>query len=391
MRILSIETSADETGVSVVTATGDFPDATYTVEGDALFSQTDLHNEYGGIYPMMAKREHAKTLPLMLHKALRNAGHLTEEVSSLPQETIEALTVLLQREPELTDAIINFFSTYKRPDIDVIGVTAGPGLEPTLWVGINFAKALALVWNLPIVPVNHMEGHLLVSLYDGERIPDVQFPALGLLISGGHTEIDLMSGWNQYQRIGETRDDAIGEAFDKVARMIGLPYPGGPEISKLAQMARERGDSEKPFVTLPRPMLNSGDLDFSFSGIKTAVRYAVADKELSEADKQSIALEFETAVTEVLIHKMKAAVEAHNAQAIIIGGGVSANQYIRDECTHVFSLEYPDVNLYIPERAQATDNAIMIALAAHAHKNSLYTSTEDINSIKADGNKELDN
>ena len=391
MRILSIETSADETGVSVVTATGDFPDATYDINGDALFSQTDLHNEYGGIYPMMAKREHAKTLPLMLHKALRNAGLLAEESRSLSQETVEALTVLLQREPELTEALINFFSTYKKPDVDIIGVTTGPGLEPTLWVGINFAKALALVWDLPIVPVNHMEGHLLVSLYDGERMPVVTFPALGLLISGGHTEIDLMENWGDYSRIGETRDDAIGEAFDKVARLLGLPYPGGPEISKLANSARQEHSDEEPFVTLPRPMLNSGDLDFSFSGIKTAVRYAVEDKELSDKDKQSIALEFETAVTEVLIHKMKAAVEEHGARAIIIGGGVSANQYIRDEFTRVFSLEYPDVTLYIPERAQATDNAIMIALAAHAHKNSLYKSTEDIESIKADGNKELDN
>lgn len=389
MKILSIETSADETAVSIVEAAGEFPTATYQILGDALLSQTELHNEYGGIYPTIAKREHAKALPLMLRAALEKSEQLTVGKQPLIQEQTSALTELFQREEGLADAVIEFLETHKKPDIDLIGVTSGPGLEPTLWVGINFAKALALAWDIPVVPVNHMEGHLLASIFDGEKLPLVAFPALGLLISGGHTEIDLMTDWNTYERIGETRDDAVGEAFDKVARMLGLPYPGGPEISKLASIARQRMEPYEPFTKLPRPMLDSGDLDFSFSGLKTAVRYAIEGKDLTETDKQSIALEFENAVTAVLLKKVCGAIEMHGAGAVIIGGGVSANHYIRDTFKTHLEQHYPDVALYVPGTNLSTDNAIMIALAAHARSNSQLTPTESQEKIKADGNRSL--
>src|SRR3989344_935429 len=205
MRILAIETSCDETAIAIVECSGNETSARFTVLGNALLSQVEIHKEYGGVVPMLAKREHQKNLPHILDKAIAEAN------------------VPLQ-------------------DIDAIAVTAGPGLEPALWVGINFAKALALVWNKPLVAVNHMEGHLLASLSEkiGEQlsISNLQFPILALLISGGHTELVLMKKWLEYELVGQTRDDAVGEAFDKVARMFGLPCPGGPEISRLAESVR---------------------------------------------------------------------------------------------------------------------------------------------------------
>ena len=231
MKILSIETSCDETAVSLVEAADDFPHATYTVLGNAIFSQIDIHREYGGVFPSVAKREHAKALVPMLDRALKEAGLLSvrEERESQPFPQMEAI---LTREPGLAEALTAFLHTYHKPDVDLIAVTNGPGLEPALWVGVSFAKALAHTWNVPVVPTNHMEGHVLSSLFDGEQVADIAFPALALLISGGHTELVLMRDWTTYELVGQTRDDAVGEAFDKVARMMGLPYPGGPEISR---------------------------------------------------------------------------------------------------------------------------------------------------------------
>ena len=169
--------------------------------------------------------------------------------------------------------------TYEKPEIDVITVTSGPGLEPALWVGINFARALSVLWNIPVLAVNHMEGHIASVLLESKV---TNFPALGLLISGGHTELVLINNWGEYKRIGETQDDAIGEAYDKVARMLDLPYPGGPEISKLAKQAREENLSNES-ISFPRPMIGSGDLNFSLSGLKTAVLYKV--QELGEVSE----------------------------------------------------------------------------------------------------------
>lgn len=389
MRILSVETSCDETAISLLEATGDFPHATYEILGNALWSQIDIHREYGGVFPMLAKREHVKIIVPMLEKAIAEAELEASDEAALDEYQEAEIRTLLEREPSLADALLTFHKEHGSYAIDVIAVTSGPGLEPALWVGVNFARALALLWNVKIVPVNHMEGHILASVFDVERddqLSDIQFPAISLLISGGHTELILMKDWGQYEKIGQTRDDAVGEAYDKVARLVGLPYPGGPEIAKLAERARK--DKLPQYATLPSPMLNSNDLDFSFSGLKTAVRYAVQDKTLSETDIAAVARDFEDAATAVLLKKTLAAVAQHGAFTVIVGGGVSANQHLRRTFETVFLDKAPQVTVYFPEPKLSTDNSIMIALAGHARAGSaLAPRGADV--IRADGNRTL--
>jgi N6-L-threonylcarbamoyladenine synthase len=387
MIILSIETSCDETAISIVDAVGDFPHAEYKILGNSLFSQIDIHREYGGVFPAVAKREHAKMLVPCLQDSLRDAELLANNTNTLSQAQTEKLHEILHREPGLGDVLIAFLENNSKPHIDLIAVTSGPGLEPALWVGINFARALSYIWNIPLVPINHMEGHILSSLFTDDSIPQISFPALALLISGGHTELDLMKRWGDYTCAGETRDDAVGEAFDKVARMLGLQYPGGPEVSSRARRARE--ENFPSFVKLPRPMLDSDDLDFSFSGLKTAVRYAIEGKTLSEDEIASIACEFENAVTEVLLKKAERAIDEHSIQTLIIGGGVSANTYIRESFTSYFKETHPDLALYFPEKNLSTDNSVMIAFAGHARKGDARSYNE-LESINADGNLSLD-
>lgn len=384
MRILSIETSCDETAVSVVRADGDFPHATYAVLGNALRSQIDLHRAYGGVFPNLAKRDHANIIVPLLKDALTQASLVENTPQPLEDKTKKALATLLEREPGLIDQLITFHEEHGVPEVDAIAVTVGPGLEPALWVGVNFARALAQLWDVPVIPTNHLEGHILASVYETDRIAELAFPAVALLISGGHTEFILMRDWNTYEKIGQTRDDAVGEAFDKVARLLGLPYPGGPEISKLADEARK--NSYPRTLELTRPMLDSGDLDVSFSGIKTAVRYAVQEREPSHEERAAIAREFEDAVTEVLISKAHGAIDRFSAQTLIIGGGVSANRFIRDSFTNTFATEYPDLAIHIPDPSLTTDNSVMIALAGHAHLASAKQPSE-LTDLRAEGNK----
>ena len=391
MKILSIETSADETAISIVEATGDFPLATYEILGNALHSQIELHTQYGGIFPMMAKREHAKAIVPLLQNALEEADMLSSPRSDLGQEQIEKLHEILMREEELADTLITFLEAHDIKDgINCIAVTSGPGLEPALWVGVSFAKALSYILNVPVVPINHMEGHMLASLYDvvaDDAIAEVRFPALALLISGGHTELVLIKKWGLYEKVGQTKDDAVGEAFDKVARMMGLPYPGGPEIGKRAKIARE--EKLPPFKKdMPRPMLHSGDLDFSFSGIKTSVRNAIGEKELNEEEKEALSRDFEDAVTEVLLKKTQTALTQYDAETLIVGGGVSASTHIRDVFQTELLHSHPDVEVYFPQPKLSTDNSIMIALAGHAHIQEGRTAGA-VSLIKADGNRSL--
>ncbi len=373
MRILAIETSCDETAVTIVDAEGDRRSARFRVLGNALLSQIDLHRDYGGVFPMLAKREHAKNLVPLLTAALEEAELLRESAQSLPQETHDAIAALLEREPGLDAAFLEFIQTTDAPVIDAIAVTAGPGLEPALWVGINFAKALARAWMKPLLAINHMEGHVLAALAeeDGEElvIRNVELPLLALLISGGHTELVAMHEWLSYKLVGQTKDDAVGEAYDKVARMMNLPYPGGPEISKLSEILRETdpdpvsGNLETPF-TLPRPLLHDQTCDFSFSGLKTAVLYTLKKRaELTDDERVQMAYEFENAVAEVLWKKTSRALTDTLAKTLVIGGGVSANTHIRRVFTDKVSKEHPDVALRIPPARLTTDNAIMIALA----------------------------
>ena len=393
MRILAIESSCDETAISVIEASGSSPVGEYVIDadfhfeilGDMTLSQAKLHAEYGGVFPNLAKREHAKNFVPILEKVLTEANLLEDSSQALSGEQIAELKALLNREPELFELLSPFLSVHARPAIDAIAVTAGPGLEPALWVGINAAKALARIWQLPIVAANHMEGHIMISSMQGNTFGPLNFPALALLISGGHTEMILMHEWMQYEKVGETRDDAVGEAFDKTARLLGLPYPGGPELSRLAHEARTTGRTHT--YKFPRPMLKSGDLDFSFSGLKTSVRVAIQDKELSDTDKADVAWAFEDALTEVLVSKVRDAIEKYGIRSLIVGGGVSANTYIRESLRTLLINEFANITLLLPSPKLATDNALMIALAGYFH--ALKKDFVDPESIIAHGTKQL--
>ncbi|MEA2701414.1 MAG: hypothetical protein QOE22_123 [Candidatus Parcubacteria bacterium] len=390
MRILAIETSCDETAVAIVEGSDAGNGTRFKVLGNALLSQIEVHREYGGVYPMLAKREHAKNLVPLLAAALEEAELLHEDAQVTHEDTQVAIGELLEREGDLASDLLAFLKECEPPEFDAIAVTAGPGLEPALWVGVNFAKALALAWNKPLVAVNHMEGHLLSALLQegGENeylLPQFIHPLLGLLISGGHTELVATTEWLSYRLIGQTRDDAVGEAFDKVARMLGLPYPGGPEISKLAEKARERGGGN-PF-TLPRPMIKDDNCDFSFSGLKTAVLYLVKGKELSETDKEDMALAFEDAVADVLYVKTLRAIEETDAKSLAIGGGVSANAYIKRVFRERLAQDCPDISLFIPPAFLTGDNAIMIALPGYYR--ALRKEFADLSALRADGNLRL--
>lgn len=381
MKILSIETSCDETAVSIVEASGSLKNPSFKVLGNALFSQIEIHREYGGVYPALAKREHAKNLIPLLNTCLQEANMVAANEHDLDREMI---STILEREPELATQFLDFISTIDKPAIDAIAVTYGPGLEPALWVGINFARALSAVWDIPIIPVNHMEGHIASVLMDQKE--PVQFPLLALLISGGHTEIVLAKKWGEYEVLGSTRDDAVGEAFDKVARLLDLPYPGGPEISRLAGESRE-GGAENP-VSLPRPMLTTDDFDFSFSGLKTAVLYTVKDQELTNVYKGFVAREFEDAATEVLVTKTRKALRETGAQTLIVAGGVAANSYIRKNIADMVERDAPETTLLVPDISLSTDNAIMIALAGFIRKET--DTIPSLDDLRAKGNLSLE-
>ena len=382
MKILSIETSCDETGISILEAKGGVKNASFRVLADNVSSQIDVHISYGGVYPALAKREHIKNLPLVLEKTLKQA------TAKVGQAKLK-----LARQ----DLAIN-------PGIDAIAVTYGPGLEPALWTGIVFAKELARKWSagrrsaVPIIPVNHMEGHLLSVFGKSKgtfKIPKVKTPMLSLLVSGGHTELVLVKKWMDYKIIGETLDDAVGEAFDKVARMLGLPYPGGPQISKLAE--KERRNKKTYTFVLPRPMLHSKNFDFSYSGLKTAVLYLIRDlgglEKISVKRKSQIALEFENSAIECLVYKTAKAIEKYKIKTLIVGGGVSANQHLK---TEIKKITGKDIKLYFPTKELSTDNSLMIGITGYLN----YIKNKNLpagrhgkvpkpESIKASGNLKL--
>src|SRR3989344_2912304 len=347
MKVLAVETSCDETGIAVVEGSARHPDTggidfEFKTLRAALLSQAHLHAEYGGVYPNLAKREHQKNLPLL-------------------------------------------FRGFEKEEVDAIAVTYGPGLEPALWQGITFAQDLAKKWQRPLIPINHMEAHLISSLAQEGRLENIKLPVLALLVSGGHTEFVLMKEWFEYEVIGETLDDAVGECFDKVARMLGLPYPGGPEISKLATFARtsdvqNQRTSEVLAIKLPRPMLKSGNCDVSFSGLKTAALYALRDFQNAKAtpskakespltpeEKAAFALEFEDAVADVFISKTRRALTETAAKSFVIGGGVAANTHLRKTLVEMIENESPEVEIRLPDLSITGDNAIMIAEAALVH------------------------
>jgi N6-L-threonylcarbamoyladenine synthase len=346
MKILAIETSCDETAVSIVECTGSLPTPDFRVLGNSLLSQIHIHKEYGGVFPMLAKREHEKNLPILLKQCLEEAG-VSENLAT----------------------------------VDHIAVTAGPGLEPALWAGIVFAQNLGQRTGKPVRPVNHMEGHLFSFLF--EKSKPLEFPAIALLVSGGHTELVLVEGFDKYKIIGQTRDDAVGEAFDKTARLLGLPYPGGPKISELASIARKREQTEA--FRFPSPMIASDDYDFSYSGLKTAVLYKIKEiGEINMETKEDLARAFEDAAIEPLIVKARKALDAYGAQSLIVGGGVSANKYLQERLMSL-SKEL-SVDLRLPRPELTGDNAVMIAIAAYVRES---TGRAGSGEIKAAGRLEL--
>lgn len=312
MLVLGFETSCDETGVALF-------DTQRGLLADALYSQVDIHVEYGGVVPELASRDHVrKTLPLLdqvLAEANCSAG-----------------------------------------DIDAIAYTAGPGLVGALMVGATLARALAFTWQVPALGVHHMEGHLLAPMLEDES---PTFPFVALLVSGGHTQLVRVDGIGQYKLLGESLDDAAGEAFDKAAKMLGLPYPGGPHIARLAI------DGNPERFDFPRPMVNRPGLDFSFSGLKTytlnTVEACRAKTGLTEQDRCDIARAFEEAVVSTLVIKCRRALKQEALKTLVIAGGVSANKNLR--ATLESALAKEGARVFYPAPAFCTDNGAMIAYA----------------------------
>ena len=307
-RVLAIETSCDETAASVV------EDGTHVLSS-VVSSQVDLHARYGGVVPELAGRAHLELLTPVVAQALIEAG---------------------------VDG--------RKPAIDAVAVTAGPGLIGALLVGVSAAKAYALAWDVPFVAVNHLEGHLAAAFLEE---PDLALPLVVLLASGGHTMLIAMEGPGRYQLLGQTIDDAAGEAFDKVARLLGLGYPGGPAIDNLAL----QGDPKS--VQLPRPLWGEG-YDFSFSGLKTAVMTVL--RKQPDLDPADVAASFQEAVVDVLTDKARRAALAIGAKGLCLAGGVAANSLLRERALDV-CIE-AGLSAFIPSRGMCTDNAAMIAAAA---------------------------
>ncbi len=368
MKILAIETSCDETAIAVLeikkTRSGG---QKFSILSNKIASQIKIHAPFGGVVPNLAKREHQKNLPVLLRRVLKETGmHTPPSPPLLRGGLVENFPSFTRRGKGEVNKII-------KPD--VVAITNGPGLEPALWMGITFAKELVAKWRVPLIAINHLEGHIYASWLEGAP----KFPLLALIVSGGHTELVLMKKHLDYKVLGETLDDAAGEAFDKVARMLKLPYPGGPEISKLA----EKGEGGKGLF--PRPMINSPDLNFSFSGLKTAVLYYLRD--YPNANKSAVAYEFQEAVVDVLIAKTKKALEKYKVKSLVVGGGVAANKKLRASLEKLISDKFPDISLFLSPLWLTGDNAAMIAAAAYFKaKKKKFANPKN---LKADGNLRL--
>ncbi len=354
MIILGIETSCDETGAAILSfasAQDKRENGQIQILSNVVASSAKLQAKYGGIIPEQAAREQLKSIIPVVNEALEQAN-------------------------------------LKPDELDSIAVTYGPGLIGSLLVGIETAKTLSLVWKKPLIPINHLLGHFYANWisqstdYSLQSTAEVRsqksvdlpsFPCIGLLVSGGHTDLGLFEDHGKYKYLGGTRDDAAGECFDKCARLLGLPYPGGPEISKLA----EKGDPK--FFKLPKPMINSDDFDFSYSGLKTAVANLVHSSEfmVDSKDKKStnyqlpttnLAASIEQAIIDPLVKKTIKAAQKFNVKTLILGGGVAANKKLVENLKFDIGYLKLDISLHIPSPNLCTDNASMIASAAFFEK-----------------------
>lgn len=398
MKILAIETSCDETSIAIIESFNN----EVKVLAHGLISQINKHVRFGGVFPTLSRREHEKNLVPILIDCLDKSNFL-HLCTGAPCKGADAnasgdFDNLLNRYPDLEKQFWDFVSKYDCEkigrEIDAIAVTNGPGLPPALWVGVNFSKCLAKIFgDKPIYPINHMEGHIISALAEIQdanqqiiKIQEPEYPLLSLLISGGHTEFVLSSEAHKYEKIGETQDDAVGECFDKVARLLGLPYPGGPEVGKLAQIGRDTG--LKYDFKFPRPMLHTKDFNFSFSGLKTHILYFVrsltetktdwsvdAPVTLTQQQKIEIATEFEYVVKDILFEKAKKALEETGAKSFVVGGGVISSPYLRSELQKLE--DETGCKVYLSEKQMATDNALMIALVAATQMQNKKEPTSD--------------
>ncbi|MFP7347526.1 tRNA (adenosine(37)-N6)-threonylcarbamoyltransferase complex transferase subunit TsaD [Bacillus safensis] len=307
--ILGIETSCDETAASIVKNGKE-------IVANVVASQIDSHKRFGGVVPEIASRHHVEQVTIVLEEVMTQAG-----------------------------------MSFK--DLDAIAVTEGPGLVGALLIGVNAAKALSFAHQIPLVGVHHIAGHI----YANQLVNELEFPCLALVVSGGHTELVLMKEHGSFEVIGETLDDAAGEAYDKVARTMGLPYPGGPHIDRLAHEG-------EPTIKLPRAWLEEGSYHFSFSGLKSAVINTLhnASQKGETIAPENLAASFQASVIEVLVGKTLKAAEANGVKQVVLAGGVAANKGLREALTSAFT-KLPDVKVIIPPLSLCTDNAAMIAAA----------------------------
>lgn len=333
MTILSIESSCDETAAAILEVTG----PRFRVRAHIVASQIPLHRQYGGVVPEVAARRHVEVILPVIHEALKKAG-------------------------------------VTRKDISAIAAVNGPGLNMALIVGLETAKTLAYAWGKPLIPVNHIKAHMLANFISGEegKLNPIKFPALCLVVSGGHTSLALLKSPSNIKIVGSTVDDAVGEAFDKVAKMLDLGYPGGPAISKRAI----NGDATA--IVFPRPMLKSNNLNFSFAGIKTAVRYFL-EKNKSKIKNpgfvDDVCASFQQACIDVLVSKTIAAAKKYKVKSVLLGGGVSANRELRRQMREAVEKLTRDqeikrsrkqeIKYFEPDIAMTTDNALMSAVAGY--------------------------
>jgi len=346
MRILGIESSCDETSASVV----EINRGSFNILSNVISSQVKTHAKTGGIVPEVAARLHVKNVLPVIENSLKNAKTKIDK-------------------------------------IDAIAVCSGPGLVSSLMVGVETAKSLSLVYKKPLIKVNHIEGHVLAVEGKEKKEGGIKYPAVALVVSGGHTQIIHVKGPGSYKLIGQTRDDAAGECFDKAAKIMGLVYPGGPAIAEESKKAKKQESKNE----LPRPMINSGNFDMSFSGLKTAVLYdwrELEEKGLATPKKRAaFAKEFQDAVCDVLVSKTLKAVEKYKVKTLILGGGVSANQELQRRFQVEVSDNFPQLKFLYPELSMTGDNAAMIAIAGYYHaKDKDYI---DPTKLTADPNWEL--
>lgn len=332
MYILGIETSCDESAASIIKA--DHKTGHFQVLSNVISSQIEIHKKYGGVVPEVAAREHVLNILPVINEAL-------EEAKIKPKK------------------------------IDVIGVTKGPGLITSLITGVETVRALSYVWQKPVIEVNHIAGHIYANFIDSAQ--SINFPALILTVSGGHTILVLMSRSGKIKILGETRDDAAGEAYDKAAKMMNLGYPGGPIISQYAQEYKNNLNKNQKIpkntrlystINLPRPMMTSPDFDFSFSGLKTSLLYQLQKDKNWKKRIPEYCFEYQQAIIDILIHKTLKAARKLGVKTVMLSGGVSANIELRSQLAKAVKTELPNVNFLIPKFAYTTDNAAMIAMAA---------------------------